>query len=165
MRRVSLAVVLSSALFFFDNVSFAQTQYDENALRLKTGWSASVVAGKKERLQVGVGMFPSGSYAEILAERSEEAADLYRSYRTKKIRGSVLLLASIGAIVGGAFAWDEHESTGGALVIGGLFGLMGSSVQDVYAIDDLSKSIWVYNGTLCGAPPTAPEASQKVGAR
>jgi hypothetical protein len=133
--------------------AFAQAQYDASALRVKAGfWSTKLVAGADEHKVCSLGSFPSRAPADLMQERSPEAANLYLTYRRRQTAGELLTWAGALMSLGAVFAADSNGASRDGVVIGLLAGTavceIAGIVIVVYAKDYLSRAVWTYNRTL-----------------
>lgn len=120
----------------------AQDTYEESALRLKPGffWPKIVAGISESKVDNPLTLFEA---------RSQEAARLYKSYESKDTTALILFIVGGGAVtVGEVLHNDNKEDAGLGLIVGGAALALFAIVMSVSAQDDLSKSIWYYNGTL-----------------
>lgn len=126
------------------------SEYSQQALRVKYSFfSTNIVQGHENNKIAGMGMF--GGDVDFLSEREDEIGIKFRSYRSKKTTSGVLYLLSLGAVVGSVLTHDQYSNDNGtstAILVGALGLLIGGAAVNVSAYESLSRSIWMYNGTL-----------------
>jgi hypothetical protein len=120
----------------------AQDTYEEGAVRLK-------VAFFGPKIVAGIGESKVDDPFKLFEARSQEAARLYKSYKSKKTTGQILSFLAGGAVgVGIALHDNNKEDAGLVLGVGGAVLFVFAIVKAIGGQEDLSKSIWYYNGTL-----------------
>lgn len=128
--------------------------YESCAMRLKRSWTGmTLVAGAQERKLTGINMFPSSEPGEIMAQRSEIAAEFYRSFRSQYRTGALINLVGVGVGTAGIImSYDsdtsEWDDTQWGLIIGGaVVSVIGNAIQNS-AKDKASRAVWEYNRTF-----------------
>jgi hypothetical protein len=97
-----------------------------------------------------MGMF--GGNVDFLSEREDEIGIQFRSYRSKKTTSGILYILGAAGIVGSVLLpydqYSDHLEISTGLLVGSLGLLIAGGAVDVSAHESLSKSLWLYNGTL-----------------
>ncbi len=120
----------------------AQDTYEEGAIRFRQSFF-------RPAMITGISEIKVDDPLKLFEARSQEAARLYKSAVSKRRTGLVLNLVGLSvAVFGAALADNNNEDAGLGLIVGGAVLYVFGIAKSFDGRDDLSKSVWYYNGTL-----------------
>ncbi len=126
------------------------TEFSRKALRVRSGFfSTTVVRGVDGEKLGDIGMF--GGDIDFLSRREDEIGRRFRSYRSKQIASRWLFLGSFASMTAAGMAhepWSRSNQTSKGLFAGSVALVLGAIVSVASAKEDLSQTVFHYNGTL-----------------